>query len=196
MKNLFYLLFILLSGTCIKAQVTTLNYNIVVAGENVGTLVATKTIQEGKITFDTNSTSTIDIFGKTTITTSLVVVYRKDVLESSVYTVEKDGSPYDSTTITENNGTYSINRKGAISSFPGPITASANQLYFNEPKGISKMFAELEGIYKDITETGDNAYLFTDPDHSHKNTYTYENGILKEGIIDHALFNFSIILIK
>ena len=123
-------LIILLTGITVSAQVKTLDYTIEVAGNNVGTLTATKTIQEGKITYVANSTSTINLFGKTTITTSLVVVYRNGVLESSVYTVEKDGNPYDSTTITENNGTYSINRKGKISTFPEPITSSTNQLYF------------------------------------------------------------------
>lgn len=189
----FFLFLIITNVHVIKAQVTTLNYSIEVAEKNVGSLTASKTVQEGKITYSANSTSTIHLFGETTITTSLITVYRNGVLESSTYTVEKDGNSYDSSIITENNGTYSINRRGKISSFPEPITASTNQLYFSEPEGMSKMFAELEGVYKDILEIENNAYLFTDPDHSHKNTYTYENGILKEGVIDHAIFNYKII---
>jgi hypothetical protein len=193
MKHNFLALLVLV-GFAVNGQVTTLNYTIEVAGKNVGTLTAVKTIQQDKVTYASNSNTTIHLFGETTITTSLVTVYRNGVLESSTYTVEKDGNPYDSCIITQNNGTYTINRKGKISSFPEPITASTNQLYFSEPERLTKIFAELEGVYKDITESGTNAFLFTDPDHSHKNNYTYDNGILKEATIDHAIVNYRIVL--
>ena len=56
------------------------------------------------------------------------------------------------------------------------------------------VFAELEGINKDIVSLGASIYQLTDPGNHHTNSYTYDNGILKEALMSHTLFNFKLTL--
>tara|TARA_R110000868_G_scaffold374288_1_gene638691 strand:- start:209 stop:544 length:336 start_codon:yes stop_codon:yes gene_type:complete len=85
-----------------------------------------------------------------------------------------------------------ITHNGKTSEINIPITYSTINLYFEETKNIEKIFAELEGITKNITNIGASNYQLTDPGNHHTNTYTYDKGKLKEAIISHELFNFKL----
>lgn len=63
---------------------------------------------------NSSNETTVHLFGTTKITTTLKVVFNKGILQSSNYLIEKNGRPYDNTTITLNNRVYTINHAGAI----------------------------------------------------------------------------------
>jgi len=193
MKQTF-LLFFVLSNLIAVAQEKTLNYDLIIAGNSIGTLTATKTIVGNTITYTANSSATVHLFGETQISTSLTVEFTNGILQSSQYKIEKNGRLNDESTTILKNGTYYINHSGKTSQIDTPITYSTTMLYFDEPKKVNTVFAELEGINKNIASLDGYVYQLTDPGNNHTNTYSYKKGILKEAIISHALFNFKLTL--
>ena len=190
MKHIHCLL-LLLSWVVLNAQDLSSTYSISVDHITVGTLTATKTIDGDKTTYTINSTSVIHLLGKTTITTSFVGVFRNGVLESSAYTSEKDGHPYDSSVISESNGIYTISRKGKKTTLSNPITLVTCMLYFEKPVSGAQYFDVLEAVYSPIESTTTNTYLYTDSSNNEKTTYTYANNVLEQGTTNHTLYNFT-----
>ena len=72
------------------------------------------------------------------------------------------------------------------------ISQSVVQLLFEEPIGITKIYAEEHGLCHSINKTGDHIYVKT-ASNGHKNTYHYKNGILQKSDLDAGVIAFSII---
>ncbi|QHI36164.1 hypothetical protein IMCC3317_15230 [Kordia antarctica] len=193
MKQLLILLLII-NNFLVKAQDKTLNYDLSVAGNSIGTLTAVKKVEGNSTIYTTNSLATVHIFGETQISTSLTVEFLNGILQSSHYKIEKNGTLNDESNTILKNGVYYINHNGKTSQITSPITYATTMLYFDEPKGIETVFAELEGITKTISKAGLSMYVLSDPGNHHTNNYTYTNGILKEAVISHTLFNFKLTL--
>ena len=195
MKHLLIIILIL-NSQLVKSQNETLNYDLSVAGNSIGTLTTVKTVKGNSITYTANSTATVHIFGETQISTSLTEEFTNGILQSSHYKIEKNGTLNDESTIILKDGVYTINHNGKTSQINTPITYTTTMLYFDEPKKVDTIFAELEGINKNITKLETSIYQLTDPGNHHTNNYTYENGVLKEALISHTLFNFKLTLKK
>jgi hypothetical protein len=195
MKHLLIIILIL-NSQLVKSQNETLNYDLSVAGNSIGTLTTVKTVKGNSITYTANSTATVHIFGETQISTSLTVEFTNGILQSSHYKIEKNGTLNDESTIILKDGIYNVNHYGKTSQINSPITYSTTMLYFDEPKKVDTIFAELEGINKNITKLETSIYQLTDPGNNHTNKYIYENGVLKEALISHTLFNFKLTLKK
>ncbi|WP_179022185.1 DUF6134 family protein [Winogradskyella forsetii] len=195
MKHLLIIILIL-NSQLVKSQNETLNYDLSVAGNSIGTLTTVKTVKGNSITYTANSTATVHLFGETQISTSLTVEFTNGILQSSHYKIEKNGTLNDESTIILKDGVYTINHNGKTSQINTPITYTTTMLYFDEPKKVDTIFAELEGINKNITKLETSIYQLTDPGNNHTNNYTYENGVLKEALISHTLFNFKLTLKK
>ncbi|MDB4291806.1 hypothetical protein N9954_00245 [Maribacter sp.] len=181
-------------GFLVNAQEQKLVYDLSVADNSIGTLTTTKTQNANATVYTTTSDVTVHIFGETKITTALNVTYLNNVLQSSNYKIEKNGMPNDESTTTLKNSVYTITHNGKTSEINIPITYSTINLYFEEPKNIEKVFAELEGITKNITNIGASDYQLTDPGNHHTNKYSYDKVKLKEAVISHELFNFKLSL--
>ena len=185
-------IFFTLIGFLFYAQEQKLVYDLSIADNSIGTLTTTKTQNANTTVYTTTSDVTVHIFGETKITTVLNVTYMNSVLQSSNYRIEKNGILNEESTTTLKNGMYTITHNGKNSEINTPITYSTINLYFEEPKNIAKIFAELEGITKNITNIGASNYQLTDPGNHHTNTYTYDKGKLNEAVISHELFNFKL----
>ena len=189
-RTLLTFLLILNISFCIS-QTTTNHYTIEALNENVGTLTATKTVQGDKTTYVTNSSSTVHIFGTTTVTTSLTVIFRNGVMESSTYTSEKNGNSYDSCIITEINGVYTVNRKGKKSTFTTPVKHVTIQLYFEEPGANDSYFDPLGAAFYPVELSSPDTYTYDDPASKVNTTYVYKNGQLQQGTTDYTLYKYS-----
>ena len=180
----------------LNAQNLSSTYTISVANITVGTLTATKTIDGDKTTYTIDSESIIHLLGETTITTSFVGVFINGVLESSAYTSEKDGHPYDSSFISESNGVYTISRKGKETTLTNPIKYVTCMLYFEKPMSEQQYFDVLEAVYSPIESINSNTFVYTDSSNNEKTTYMYVNTILEKGTTNHTLYNFTFSLKK
>ncbi|EKT2069020.1 hypothetical protein O8E88_000809 [Flavobacterium psychrophilum] len=192
----FYTLLLLLFGLVAKAQDLVNTYDIKVNGINVGELIATKHIEGDKTIYKLNSKSVISVLGKTAITTSFVGVFKNEILQSSTYCSEKDAKIYDSSTITQNNGIYTISRKGRKSTLNKPIKYVTCLLYFEKPIKNEQYFDVLEAVFSPIKLIEPNTYLYIDSSNNEKTTYTFSNSILEQGTTKHLLYNYTFTLRK
>lgn len=190
----FYTITLVLFGLFAHAQELVNSYDIKVNGMNVGELTASKHVEGDKTTYKLNSKSTISLLGKTTITTTCTVVFKNDILESSTYLSEKNATLYDSSTITENNGVYTIIRKGKKTTWNKPIKYVTCQLYFEKPLKTEHYFDVLEAVFSPIKTIDPNNYLYIDASNNEKTTYSYANRVLEQGSTKHLLYDFTFTL--
>ena len=190
----FYTILLSLLSLFTNAQHQEHVYDISVNGNTVGELTVSRLVEGAKTTYKLNSKSVISLLGKTTITTSFVGVFKNNVLQSSNYTSQKNNKPYDNSTITENNGVYSITRKGQKSTIHKPIKYVTCLLYFEKPVVSEPYFDVLEAVFSPITTIDQNNYLFIDSSNNEKTTYDYLNGVLQQGSTKHVLYDFTFTL--
>ena len=189
----FVLLAMFFLGHAAEAQTDTLSYGLQFKGDRVGSLTAIKTKTNKKTTlYDVQSETVIHFLGKTTIKTSLKVVYRNGILQNSQYSVTKNGSADKTTTIDRVGEKYHMNHNGDKSIISTPIYYSAARLYFDEPDKVKTVFAELEGVGHKVHKTKENIYEIDDSENGKTNTYIYQNGILQEGVFKHTLYSFKL----
>lgn len=179
---------IVLSST---AQNKTQTYDIAVSRINVGTLVASKVVEGNTTTYSLTSKSSVHVFVQTTIITSMIAVFKNGILESCTYTSEKNGSPYDSSMITQNNGVYTIDKKGNKSTYSSPIKNITAMLYFEKPEAGTIFFDVLSGTYAPIEIITQDTFSFESPGSSEKTIYTYKNNILEKGVTNYAFYSFT-----
>lgn len=192
--NKIYTLVLSLLSLFINAQSQEHIYDISVNGITVGELTVSKLVEGTKTSYKLNSRSVITLLGKTTITTSFVGVFKNNVLESSTYSSQKNNKPYDNSTIIENNGIYTVNRKGKKSTIDKPIKYVTCMLYFEKPVVNELYFDVLEAVFSPITIVDPNKYLFIDSSNNEKTNYTYLNGALEQGSTNHVLYDFTFTL--
>ena len=193
-KVLLITSFLLFQWLSVNAQ--TKNYDILVDNINVGSLTASKQIDGDKTIYTIDSKSVVHLLGQKTITTSFVGVFRNGVLESSSYTLEKNGNPSDSSVITESNGVYSISRKGKKTTLSSPIKYVTCLLYFEKPDVSQKYFDVLKAVYSPIINAGRNTYVYADSSSNETTTYTYTNNTLEQGITKYTFYNYTFRLKK
>lgn len=187
----FLIIVFLMALLPVKAQTKTNSYDIGVSGINVGTLVASKIVDGAKTTYIIDSKSSVRLLGVTTVSTSVVAIFRNGILESSTYTSEKDGNPYDSSVITESNGVYTINRKGKKSIETTAIRNITAMLYFEKPEAGAIYFDILSGTNAPIESSKLDSFIYQSSGSGEKTTYTYQNNFLEKGVTDYTLFSFT-----
>ena len=178
-------------GCIAQAQTTTYYYDLKVSSISVGNLTVSKEIKGNQKKFTADSESVIHLFGSTTVKTHQEVVYKNNVLISSINQIWKNGVLNDETQVIKVGNDYAITKNGTTNTLSQPIDFSSIRLYFSLPTNVSKVFSEIEGIYKNIIAKDANTYQLSD-NGNHVNSYIYENGVLTEAVINHTLFNILI----
>lgn len=194
--NKFYTLLLSLFSLLTHAQNQEHIYDISVNGNTVGELTVSKLVDGEKTTYKINSKSVISLFGKTTITTSFIGVFKNNILQTSSYISQKNNKPYDNSIITENNGVYTITRKGKKATINKPIKYVTCLLYFEKPVVNEPYFDVLEAVFSPITAVDQNKYILIDSGNNEKTTYDYLNAVLQQGSTKHVLYDFTFTLRK
>ncbi|NRT13022.1 DUF6134 family protein [Flavobacterium sp. 14A] len=194
--NKFYTLLLSLFSLLTHAQNQEHIYDISVNGNTVGELTVSKLVEGEKTTYKLNSKSVISLFRKTTITTSFIGVFKNNILQTSSYISQKNSKPYDNSIITENNGVYTITRKGKKATINKPIKYVTCLLYFEKPVVNEPYFDVLEAVFSPITAVDQNKYVLIDSSNNEKTTYDYLNAVLQQGSTKHVLYDFTFTLRK
>ena len=188
--------FIYLGSTLVKAQQSTIHFDVIYAGKSIGTLTASKEV-EGK--------KNVKNLSSTTDSKALVI---SEQIESEVR-VQSDGEIMTSTTAyrhakrepediqattTRGTGnTYDIVKNGAkIQLTHVGIKFCVADLYFSEPIGISSIYSSALGTFFPIKYVSKGVYKIVFPD-GKTTTFTYVDGKLTQAI---AITSLGDILIK
>jgi len=121
--------------------------------------------------------------------TDIYCDYSNNVLVQSRVTRSSGKNSDDSKNITtqREGNRYLINVEGEKSALNNiEIQHSVSDLYFTEPKQVSRVYSETLGRFLALKATGNGEYELSLPD-GKKNYYRYQKGALREVEVNHTL---------
>jgi hypothetical protein len=188
------ILVIVFLTTQANAQSETHRYVIEMAGAKIGTMTATKQVQGELTNYTTVSDVLVNLLVyKVKIYYKTTCQYRGGKLLSAVVETKTNRGNYASSTVW-NGDHYDI--KATQYKYERQATQTANidysivNLYFSEPSGENRVFAEYFGDYYILTKTPKGTYRARFDDR--EDEYVYEGGRLTRIIKKNAIKNFII----
>lgn len=175
-----------------RAQTATLKYTIEVAGLKIGTMTEMRTVTPQNTVYEQVSDVAFWFFGKIKIYYKVVSQHDAlhQLIRSDVNATTNRGN-YRSD-IVWNNDHYDINVKqykySRQATEPQRIDFTICRMYFEEPTGRDRVFAEYFGNYASITPTGKGSYRVRIDDR--EDEYFYEKGKLVKIVKKNSVKNY------
>lgn len=193
----FVLLFGLLLLTCTRSscQTITQKYDIDIAGITIGSMTVAQVTSPAAVVYDQNCNVEFWFFGKIRIAYKTVSRFDptgRQLLRSDIDATTNRGN-YLSDIVWQkdhydiNVRQYKYNRKAVETQ---PIDFTAMQLYYEEPVGRTRVFAEYFGDYATIEATKRGSYRIRIDDR--EDEYFYEKGKLVKIVKKNPIKNFVI----
>ena len=193
--RLLILLVVLFSGPIVKGQ--SYHYRILAHDDEVGNMVVRKSIKDSITHYTVEAHSTVHILFSESLEYSLHSIFYGKLMNHSTATIFVNGNEHFKSIVErQENGFYKILKRGEELPFLQPIYYSGAKLYFEEPKGISIIFSEIDNVLKNITALGNHQYKIVNPVTGKASLFWYKDGILQKAQIDHTYVSFSIELVE
>jgi len=189
MRITLLFLFIILSIHC-NSQ--TMNYKITSKETTIGNLSVKRTADNNTVQIEVLSEIEVKLFITIDIKYKLNSTYKNNELFFSSVTTYVNDKVNSITTTKKNEEYYSVTKDEHSTKYLNEIKISDALLYFVEPKGMTKLFSEFDGISKSIKKIGKNKYQIRNPKNGNVGEYQYKNGILQSSINYHNLMTFSL----
>lgn len=191
--------YLLMLFTFIHLSVTGQNekrvFDLIHKDKIVGTLTANKIINGNETKYTSLTELEIHIFTKISVSYNYEVLYKNDVLNKGAVIVKVNGHEKTNVKTETENSQYSFYSNGKIvKNFDAIISNSVIMLFFEEPIGVSEIYAEEPGEFHKIEVIG-NSYVKT-AQSGHENIYTYKKGELKRVDVNGGIVQFHMILKK
>lgn len=177
----------LLANPSIFAQSLEASYNIRVLGMDVGKLKVTEERIGNDIIVEAITEVSVRIIFRFRVKYMQNSVYRDGaLLQSSILTYKK-GKLNSSTHLLREGDGYRLIKDGDTSFVHAKINYSGSLLYFHEPKDITYLYYEFDGVKKPIRKVGDHTYVVKDPRNGRESVFEYKDGVLMSSAIEHRL---------
>lgn len=154
-------------------------YNMRLSGVNIGELSVCQTSKQGKVYIEVVTDVNVKVIFSYRVKYIQKVVYDRGILQTSHIETYKNGKLHSEVWLKLQNNSYVLVRDGSTSKINETITYSGSLVYFNEPKGITKIYKERSGEMKKISSIDKHVYTINDEKEKEISTYFYENGILQ-----------------
>lgn len=164
----------------LQANAQTRIYEVVLSGNKIGELTATKTVKGAFTTYKLESKSEAKVLFSTKKNYVLMdVTYKDGILVSSYCKNEINDEVDNYASINWDGSKYNITNEKKKFTHPTEVKYSVISLYFSEPKGMKQLFTERIGEVYPLTDLGSGRYEYKIPN-GDKNVYVYKNGELVE----------------
>ena len=189
-----FLLICVISICCITYSVANASSNQLVSryslhllGANIGEFSITQTGEKGNVTIDAITDVNVNVIFSYRIKYVQNTIYMQGILQSSSVKTFKNGKLNSTVRITLKNNSYLLISDGDTTTINDTITYSGSLVYFNEPKGFTKIFKERNAQTMWISPVNEHEYIIKDDKGREINRYYYENGTLQYAEMRHAL---------
>lgn len=189
-KFVFLALFVII----VPIQAQKLHFEVIHDGKPLGTLDATKTVNGNTIIYTSHTEIQYHLLVAIKVVYDYHVTYTNGHLqEAKAHIIVRGNDKTKALTLKEGSG-YSYYSQGElIKKIPTEfIKHCIIQLLFDEPIGVSTIYAEEHGEYHSIRAIADNIYLKKAPN-GNTNTYYYQNGRLQKSDVNAGVIKFSIV---
>lgn len=167
-------------------------YSIHILGANVGEFSVTQTDENGNINIEAITDIKINLLFSYHIKYVQHTVYNQGVLQSSHVETYKNGKLNSSMSLKYYEDSYQLVVDGDTTVINDQITYSGSLLYFNEPKGIKRLYKERSAEMRQINAVSEHVYIIKDEKDREINKYYYKDGILQYAKMRHALGNIEL----
>ncbi len=167
----------------------TMEYRVMKGSKQVGIQKATRTEQNSnEYIYRIKSDVCFSFVTKRNMSFTLDVASADHLLYKSDYTEFLNDKLRGSSYLVLEDDQYAFTKDDVYSVLPyGPdIVWTTARMYFEEPIGVSEVFAERHGQYLNLTKINENSYALTKPN-GRVNTYSYANGVCESVVVDHWL---------
>lgn len=140
-----------------------------------------------------NSEVSIKILAKAKVSYTLKSSYNSDgLIESSVITYLNDKEHSSTEIVTQGSG-YTMTKNGKGERIDGKKTYTGAMLYVLEPKGITYVFSESDGLMRKVEKVAEHHYRLINPKKkSQIQEFIYRDGMLVEAVVQHPFKTFHI----
>lgn len=158
----------------------TRKYEVILSGDKIGDLTATKTVKGNFTTYKLESKSEAKVLFTTKKNYVLMeVTYKDGKLLSANCKNEINDEVDNYANIFWDGSKYTITNEKKKFTYDQAVTYSVISLYFSEPKGLTTLFTERIGEVYPLKDLGEGRYEYKIPN-GDKNVYIYKNGELVE----------------
>ena len=188
----FILLMLFVAIIPLKAQ--TLHFKVIHDGKPLGTLDATKTVTGNTVIYTSHTEIEYHLLVAIKVVYDYHVTYTNDHLQEAKAHIIVRGNDKTKAKTVKGGSAYGYYSEGAfVKKIPAEfIKHSIVQLLFEEPVGVTKIYAEEHGEYHNIRAIDDHTYLKSALN-GNTNTYYYKNGLLQKSDVNAGVIKFSIV---
>lgn len=188
-KTILVLLLGILFFTSVSAKTEELatKYNIQMLGVSIGEFSVTQTSKNGNVNIEAITDVKVNLLFSYRIKYVQKTVYKQDILQSSHVETYKNGQLNSTIWLKREKDSYLLISEKDTSVIHDLIRYSGSLIYFNEPKGIKKIYKERSAEMRPLEEVDEHTYIIKDKKGRELNRYFYENGILQSAKMRHTL---------
>ena len=186
--------FVMLSSAFAGPNERVARYSMQMLGANIGEFSVTQTSENGNINIEAITDVKINLLFPYRIKYVQNTIYNHGILQSSHVETYKNGKLNSNMWLKLQNNSYLLVTDGDTAIVSESITYSGSMVYFNEPKGIKKIYKERSAEMKQINAAGEHVYIIKDEKGREINKYYYEDGILQHAEMRHTLGTIELIL--
>ncbi len=169
-----------------------LSFEVVLHDKVVGVLNATRKKDGSTTIYGNDSRIETRVLIKVVVSYDFEVMYSDAHMVSSKATLLYNNKIHAQTEVDLVSNKYHVERYHSGETYIDErITYTSGMLMFEEPVGVTSLFAEIPGEMQTIEPVGDHSYKKTDSD-GHVNHYHYQDGNLVKAEIDGGLIKFDL----
>jgi hypothetical protein len=197
-KILLVLLLGIISFISVSAKPEELatKYNIEMFGASIGEFTVTQTSENGNVNIEAITDVKVKLLFSYRVKYVQKTVYKQGILQSSYVETYRNGKLNSTTWLKLEKGSYLVITEKDTSVIHDLIKYSGSLIYFNEPKGIKKIYKERNAIMRPLEAVGEHTYITKDEKGREQNRYFYENGILQSAKLRYTLGTLELNRIK
>ncbi len=162
------ILFTFLTITFAKAfsQTSVVQFEIYKDSRQIGVITSHKKTVDNKTNITTDTKVKVNLLFTVHFNERRSVMYNQNVLESAKLTRDISSMMEKTMTTTRSNNKYLISSKQGNNDIRGDIKICVSDLYFEEPRGITKVYSEYWQQYIAVNKLSDHVYATSYPDGS------------------------------
>lgn len=170
-----------------KPEELATKYSIHILGANVGEFSVIQTNNNGVVNIEATTDIKVNLLFSYHIKYVQRTVYKQGILQSSHVETYKNGKLNSTNWLKLDKGSYLFITDKDTSVLNDLIEYSGSLIYFNEPKGIKKIYKERSSEMRPLEAVSEHTYIIKDEKEKELNRYFYENGILQSAKMRHTL---------
>jgi len=170
-----------------KTEELATKYNIQMLGVSIGEFSVTQTSKNGNVNIEAITDVKVNLLFSYRIKYVQKTVYKQDILQSSHVETYKNGQLNSTIWLKREKDSYLLISEKDTSVIHDLIRYSGSLIYFNEPKGIKKIYKERSAEMRPLEAVDEHTYIIKDKKGRELNRYFYENGILQSAKMRHTL---------